>query len=121
MKTNNLLLHIWILLIFACSNDDNSIQPSCFQSENREIVAVFESANGYVLAPDANCSSIYTLIGGPNSEGRRVERLAPCNLENDFKIDSLRIEYDGFLYETFETENICAQKFEITKIKVIKE
>jgi len=112
---NNVIL---ILSFFSCSNDDDSIQPSCFQAENRQIVSVFKNVDGFVIAPDINCPNIYTLIGGPNSEERKVERLEPCNLQNEFKVDSLKIKYSGFLYETFENENICAQKFEITQIDI---
>lgn len=119
MKTSNLILPLYLLLISGCSNEDDSIQATCFQPENRQVVSVFEKAEGYVLAPDADCSNMYTLTGGPNSEERNVERLAPCNLQNEFKIDSLKIQYSGFLFETFENENICAQKFEITHIEIM--
>ena len=118
----NLYFFCWICLfagILSCSSDDD-LNPQCYQDSNRQIIAVFTNVQGEVVGPDpTGCPTIYTLNGGPEVEGRSpVGLLSPCNFPQEMKQDGLEVVYSGYLFETFETEDICAQFFELTDIRI---
>ena len=115
--------------LLNCSNRNgvtlnaNSIEPTCFQNENRDVVKTFMDVGGRVIGPDKegvdSCPSIFVLSKPEDSE--LFLNLAPCNLPDSLKQDGLKVVYSGLLYETFETEDICARHFEITAIAPLSE
>lgn len=123
LKTN---ISKFILLIsvtfLSCGSDDldNTLQDCSEEAlaslAAREIIATFTDVRGTVVNDEA-CSGFH-LLGGPMVDGRNVERLSTCNLPDSFKNDGLEIIFSGELYETFDTENICAQAFLLTKIDI---
>ena len=116
MNLLNQVLVITFFLFTNCSTEEQ--EYSCFKGENRKVVGTFNNVDGLVLAPSINnCQTIYTLTGGPDLPERNLRLLAPCNLPTEYKQDSLKIIYSGYLFETFENEDLCAQSFEITEIK----
>tara|TARA_R110001583_G_scaffold78348_2_gene212468 strand:- start:178 stop:552 length:375 start_codon:yes stop_codon:yes gene_type:complete len=120
MKLNNnmkifLILLIANLSISACSDDDP--QPGCFQEDNRKIVAIISDANGTIREPASGSSCGYTIEPDEKVESRPLGLFAPCNLTEEFKVDGARVVFSGYVYESFDTEDICADFFEITKIQ----
>ncbi len=103
-----------LFLFFSCSDDEPT--PGCFQEEGRRIVSSVSNINGFIdfrepcgflIDPEARLDENPTAL------------LFPCNLENEFKSDGLRVKFSGFIYESFEFEDICADFFEITDIEVL--
>lgn len=120
MWLRSLYIFFWISIstvIVGCSSDDD-LDPQCYQDSEREIIAVFTNVRGEVVGPDSEGCPIYALSGGPDVEGRGVPLLSPCKLPEEMKQDGLDVVFSGYLYETFETEDICAQLFEITHIRI---
>ncbi|WP_180272313.1 hypothetical protein [Maribacter sp. 4U21] len=52
-------------------------------------------------------------------ETRPLGLFAPCNLSEEFQEEGIQVLYSGYVYESFATENICADFFEITEISLI--
>lgn len=109
----SLLFPIWF---FSCSNDGPT--PGCFQEEGRRIVSTIRNINGVIDFREA-CNFII------DPEERLDENptglLFPCNLEEKLKSDGLRVKFSGFIYESFEFEDICADFFEITDIEILED
>ena len=111
------ILALLVSFFFIKCSDDDALSHTCFLDEDRKVIGTFNQVEGLVLAPDPDkCPTLYTMTGGPDLPGRNLNLLAPCGLPIGFEQDSLQIIYSGFLFETFELEDICAQKFEITSI-----
>ncbi|MEK6152535.1 hypothetical protein WIW50_04720 [Flavobacteriaceae bacterium 3-367] len=106
-------LIISMVLFFGCS-DDNPI-PGCYQESGRRIVATVEKVNGTLVM-----NEVCGFIIDPDEQLDRnpIGILSPCNLSEEFEIDGVRVVFSGFIYESFETEDICADFFEITEIKM---
>lgn len=105
------------LLISGCSDDDP--EPGCFQEEGRRIVATITNEEGTIRRPGTFCPDDFTIEPDIKVDSRPLGSYAPCNLTNDFEFDNARILFSGFVYESFETEDICADFFEITEIRFI--
>ncbi|MFD1160858.1 hypothetical protein [Hwangdonia seohaensis] len=104
------------ITLMCCSNSDESINPTCYKDENRKVIATFENAKGKIIGPNSQtCSKLFTL---EDKSGKYTLTFSPCNLTEEFKEDGLDVVFSGYLFETFEVENICAPPFELTKIKV---
>ncbi|MFK7813664.1 MAG: hypothetical protein AB8B59_14315 [Maribacter sp.] len=101
--------------LLACSNEDTP-KPGCFQEENRRIVATVKDAIGTIRE---NCSN-YTIEPEEMTESRPLGLFYPCNITREFEIDEARIIFSGYVYESFDTEDICADFFEITEIRFIQ-
>lgn len=113
-----LLLFIANLSISACSDDDGP-QPGCFQEDNRKIVATISDANGTIREPASGSPCGYVIEPAEKVESRPLGLFAPCNLAEEFQVDEARVVFSGYVYESFDTENICADFFEITEIWLI--
>lgn len=110
----------WLVVLFACDSTNENIKAIELQAcndleSNRKVIAEFSNEEGTINAPEEGCP-VYTIEGGPDHPERNLRLLAPCNLPENFEEDDLKIVFSGNLYETFETEDICAQAFELTEI-----
>lgn len=108
------LLFILTTLV-GCSENDSAEDGACFQDEGREIVEKvtdipgvisFECVENYIIDPDIRLSN------------NPIGILFPCNLEKEFQVDGLQVVFSGYIYESFEFEDICADFFEITDIQL---
>ena len=110
-----------ILIIFfltaSCSTDDGP-EPSCYQDENRKIVRTIKDAEGIVLGNQCSTTSVYLIEALDPEQRGPIGKFGTCNLLEEFQVDSTRVVFSGYLYETFETENTCADVFEITDIRL---
>lgn len=117
---NTVTLALMFLFLVACQAEDSikrikgDLELCQNIDSNRKIVAEFQEAEGTILAP-GDCP-VFTITGGPEHEERKVTLLAPCNLPADFQVENIQVVFSGYLYETFDTEDICAQIFELTSI-----
>lgn len=115
MKIRNVVIILLLLgTVNSCSNDDD-FKPKCFQEENRKIDAKLTDIVGEI--DNEGCLSNYTLIG-MSTPPTIFLPLIPCNLSEEFKEDGLKVRFSGYRYETFETEDLCAIPFEITKMEL---
>lgn len=100
---------VWLL---GCSNDDP--ETKCFEEDNRNIAEtvteisgiIFRECNGYIIEPSVRLNN------------NPIGILSPCNLNTEFQQDGLRIVFSGHIYESFETEDICADFFELIDIGI---
>ncbi|MFS4455236.1 hypothetical protein [Maribacter sp. 2304DJ31-5] len=113
-----LTILIIILFFSACSNDD--LKPGCFQESGRDIVSMVKTISGAIVQQDG-CSDIFTIKPDEQLEKNPIGILVPCNLDKDFQIDGKRVIFSGYIYESFDTENICADFFELTEIKSLSQ
>ncbi|MGB5819795.1 MAG: hypothetical protein WBG90_09950 [Saonia sp.] len=122
MKAAQIFKVVFILSIVlgcfsGCSDDDP--EPGCFQEDNRSIVAVIKDATGTIRGPgNPFCSNTYVIEPDEKVESRPLGSFAACNLSNEFQVDGARVLFSGYVYESFETEDICADFFEITEIRL---
>jgi len=113
-----LLLLITNLSLSACSDDD-SPQPGCFQEDNRKIVATINNASGTIRGQgNSFCSDEYIIEPDDKVESRPLGAFFPCNLTEEFQIDEAKVMFSGYVYESFDTEDICADFFEIKEIRL---
>ncbi|WP_318345213.1 hypothetical protein [Flagellimonas baculiformis] len=119
----------WLLtfLIFSCSGQSNEVPVKLLMDieaceileKTNDIVATFTDVEGKVISPDTfACPNLYTLSGGPEHKKREPEYLYACNLPEELKIDGLSVIFSGYLFETDELANVCAQSFKLTEIKI---
>lgn len=108
------LLTIVLIIIVSCSNDDS--KSVCFPEENRDVVTTITNAKGTIEGVSCN-----KFIIEPDNkvESRPLGLYDPCNLSSEFEMEGLRVIFSGYVYESFETEDICADFFEITEIRII--
>lgn len=99
-------------LFLACSNDDP--EPGCFQEQNRRIVATITNINGTFAQ---ECSDSFTIRPDEVIENNPVGSFFPCNLTDDFQVDGAQVVFSGYIYESFDNEDICADFFEIIDIR----
>lgn len=112
MKYCSLLLTV--LVLFSCSDDEPT--AGCFQDEGRRIVTIVNNINGTVIF-NGDCG--YLIDPDERLDRNPTSVLFPCNLEIEFEIDGLKVNFSGFVYESFEFEDICADFFEITDIEIV--
>ncbi|WP_445733203.1 hypothetical protein [Mariniflexile sp.] len=113
----NLIVFLTITILLSCTSNDESIKPTCYQDENRRVVATFVNVKGKIIGPsDQTCPTIFTL---KDESGKYTLAFAPCNLTEAFKEDGLDVIFSGYLFETFDVENVCAYPFELTEISEI--
>ncbi len=112
MKTLILLL-ITNLFVTSCSDDDP--QDGCYQDDNRKIVATIENVIGTIIESE---SCDFVIDPEENLANNPVGLLSPCNLAEEFQLDGREVMFSGYIYESFENENICADFFEITSIRL---
>ncbi len=110
------LLLIINLSFPSCSDDDP--QGDCYQDENRNIIRTIAGVEGTIEA--SSCSNNFIIEPDDKIASLPLGLFDPCNLSSEFEIDGARIIFSGFVYESFETEDICADFFEITEIKFIE-
>lgn len=114
----NLLLVLIVQLSFlSCSDDDP--QAGCFQQESRNIVAKITNATGTIREPGTACPDEYIIEPDEKVEIRPLGLYDPCNLDSEFQVENARVVFSGYVYESFENEDICADFFEITEIKFV--
>lgn len=120
---------VFMILLISCSDSDNSLVSIDLQSttddcqtideEGRKVVATFTEEEGTILSPgDLACRNSFTIKGGPDVEGRTAELLIPCNLPESARKNGQKVIFSGQLYESFELENVCAQKILLTTLKL---
>jgi len=103
----------------SCSKDlDDNIIPGCFQEDGRRVIAIVNGADGTIRAPRVFCPSEFTIEPDEKSASRPLGAFYPCNLESEFQVADRRVTFSGYIYESFDTENICADFFQITEIRV---
>ena len=110
----------FILLIIisqGCSDDDFS--PGCYQEEGRRIVATITNEEGTINEPGTSCPDQYIIEPDNKTVQRPLGLYDPCNLESEFQIAGVRVVFSGYVYESFDNEDICADFFEITSIRII--
>lgn len=103
----------FVLTVLLGCSDDNP-EAGCYQVDNRRIVEtvneisgiVFWECNGYGIEPSVRLND------------NPLGILSPCNLEEEFRQDGQRVVFSGHIYESFGFENICADFFEVTDIKI---
>jgi hypothetical protein len=123
MKITQMITQVFCSLIIlssflGCSSDNP--QPGCFQDEGRSIVATINNANGTIVEPGTGiCPTVYTIQPNEGVKGSSTGYLFPCNISEEFKVDGLKIVFSGYVYEIFDTEDVCADSFEITEIQFI--
>lgn len=111
------LVLIMLFLTVSCSNDDGP-EPGCYQESDRRIVDEVNNATGTVLG--SRCSGKAFLLEPDHEEqSGPLGEFYPCNLAETFQVDSARVVFSGYVYESFDNENICADLFEITEIRLI--
>lgn len=112
-----LILFFIGMLLIGCTSSDNTINPSCYQDEDRKVVSALENVEGKIIGPnDQYCPTIFYLRV---NSGESTLPLAACNLTEGFKVDGLEVVLSGYLFETFDLEDLCAFPFELTNITKI--
>ncbi len=112
-----LFLLITGLTISACSDDDP--RSGCYQEEGRNIVATITEAEGTIREPGTLCQDVFVIVPDEKDESRPLGSFEPCNLSSEFQVEGTRVVFSGYVYESFGNEDICADFFEITSIKII--
>lgn len=103
-----------ITAIFSgCSNDDS--KPGCFQEDNRKILATINNIEGTI---SQQCSENFIIIPNEKVDNNPVGSFFPCNLNDGFKVEGIQVVFSGYIYESFDTEDICADFFEIIEISL---
>ncbi|MEZ4969090.1 MAG: hypothetical protein R2814_05410 [Flavobacteriaceae bacterium] len=109
---------ILFFLTVSCSNDDGP-KPGCYQEEskNRKIIRTIKEAPGSVLGQRCGDGS-FLLDPDKENQSGPLGQFYPCNLIEEFQVDGAKVVFSGYLYESFDTEDICADLFEITEIRL---
>ncbi|MEO0505800.1 MAG: hypothetical protein AAF090_06565 [Bacteroidota bacterium] len=103
---------------YGCNNDDD-FSPNCYQEDNRAVIERITRVTATILGPqNQDCSTDFVIEPNENINNNPLGLLSPCNLDNSFKVENLSVEVSGFIYESFATEDICADFFEITEIRI---
>ncbi len=103
------------LLLVSCSSDDGP-KPGCFQESNRKIVAEIKEAAGTIRG--SQCDGKTFVIEPDEKLANNPLRLFfPCNLTETFQKGGAKVIFSGYVYESFDTEDICADFFEITEMR----
>ena len=115
---------ILIIVFSACETDDEIERRSgavprmdCIDiEEERGIIGEYIKEEGFILVPEEGCP-VFRIDGDFKTEQNYLD-LWVCNLPEEFQEDGLDITFSGYLYETFENEDVCAQIFELTEIEL---
>lgn len=81
-------------------------------------MAVIENAKGIIREPGVYCPAVYTIETANLSESQPLGALYACNLESEFQIADLDVVFSGYIYESYDTEDICAVFFQIREINL---
>ena len=103
-----------LVLFFSCSDDGPT--PGCFQEEERRIVATVSNISGFI---DFREPCGFLIDPEERLDENPTALLSPCDLDPELREVGLRVKFSGFIYESFEFEDICADFFEITNIEVL--
>ncbi|WP_339650008.1 hypothetical protein [uncultured Salegentibacter sp.] len=117
-------LLILVTVLSACETDDeierrdgSLPRMDCIDIEDeRGIIAEYTNEAGFILLPEEACP-VFRIDGDFKTEENYLD-LWICNLPEEFQQDSLEVIFSGYLYETFENENVCAQLFELSEIEL---
>ena len=107
------LLLIITAIFSGCSSDD--IKPGCFQENNRKILATIRNIEGTI---SQQCLESFVIIPNEKVDNNPVGSFFPCNLNDDFMVEGISVVFSGYIYESFDTEDICADFFEIIEIRL---
>lgn len=113
---------ILIVILSACETDDEIERKSgsvprmdCIDIEaERGIIAEYKDEAGFIITPDEDCP-VFRIDGDFKTQENYLD-LWVCNLPEEFQEENLEITFSGYLYKTFENEDVCAQIFELTEI-----
>lgn len=105
------VLFVANLFLTSCSDDDP--QGVCYQEDNRKIVTTVENVRGTIVFRE---SCDFLIDPDEILRNNPVRLLSPCNLTDEFQVEDSRVLFSGYIYESFETEDICADFFELTEI-----
>ena len=105
------ILFIITVNFLGCSSDD--IKPGCFQEDNRKILATVRNLEGTI---SKRCIENFLIIPNEKVDNNPIGSFFPCNLNDDFRVEGIQIVFSGYIYEFFDTEDICADFFEIFAI-----
>ncbi|SFF76696.1 hypothetical protein SAMN04488033_10853 [Salegentibacter agarivorans] len=121
-----LICRVFILVfVFSSCNKDDEIQSTdellprmdCIDiEEERAIIAEYIRKEGFILVPEEGCP-VFRIDGDFKTEENYLD-LWICNLPEEFQENNIEVIFSGYLYETFENEDVCAQIFELTEIKL---
>lgn len=95
-----------IFLFLNYSSSSKGPKKGCFKEENRKIAVRVANVKGTITTDKSKESSLIGL-------------LFPCNLADEFKVEETKVVFSGYVYESFDPEEICADYFEITLINFI--
>ncbi len=117
-------LLIVVIVLSACETDHEIERKrgsvprmDCIDiEEEREIIAEYKMEEGFILVPEEGCP-VFRIDGNFKTQENYLD-LWVCNLPEEFQEDSLKVIFSGYLYETFETEDVCAQIFELIEIEL---
>ncbi|MEM1258099.1 MAG: hypothetical protein AAGH81_06190 [Bacteroidota bacterium] len=101
-----------LIALLGCSNDDS--EPGCYQEDNRRIMETVNEISGIVFS---GCNG-YSIEPSVRLNDNPLGILSPCNLDEEFQQDGQRVVFSGHIYESFDLEDICADFFEVTDIKI---
>ena len=110
-----------LVCLFATLSCSNDVEPTlrCFQDDNRKITDTVTNITTTILGPEVqDCPREYIIEPDDDLPNNILGLLSPCNLAEDFHTNGLRVQVSGFIYESFDTEDICADFFEITEISL---
>ncbi len=110
-----LMVHL-SLFLQGCSDDDP--ETVCFRDSGRNIVARVDNASGTMVLNEV-CG--FVIEPDERLEGNVIGILGTCNLAEEFEIDGARIVFSGYIFESFEDEDICFDFFEVTDIRIVTE
>lgn len=109
------LVFILFFLTVSCSSDDGP-KPGCYQDQDRQIVNEINEATGVIYG--SQCDGQTFVIEPDKMEISSLGLFNPCNLPEEFQVDSVGVVFSGYVYESFDTEDICADFFEVTEIRI---
>mgnify|MGYP005991125095 CR=1 FL=1 len=110
-------LSIMTSVFSGCSDGDP--EPGCYQEQNRKIIKTISNVVGTIRGSDSHsCSNDYIIELDEKLDGLPLGLLSPCNLSEEFHKNGMTVIFSGNVYESFETEDICADFFELTNIKL---
>ncbi|WP_422350834.1 hypothetical protein [Flagellimonas sp.] len=120
MKALQISSYILVLVfslgsISGCSNDDNGPEPGCYQDDNRSIVNTVKNISGTIMEEES-CG--FVIKPDEALDKNPLGTLRPCNLDGTFQVDGTKVIFSGYIYESFETEDICADFFELIDIEI---
>lgn len=112
---------ITLTCLFAALSCSSNVEPAshCFQEDNRKIIETVTNVTAIILGPEGqDCPKDFIIEPDDDLPNNILGLLSPCNLEENFQTHGLRVQVSGFIYESSDTEDICADFFEITEISV---